>query len=204
MDPTVNTRLTAYWNWIRTTTGLSLQYYDVVVDRVGGFIRASDASPTTGSVDPGYVTPASAGSNKPPKMHVNKTVDSWSVSAPLPAGATVISQAYQFGLNIALYGVFPATYDRVLDLLNYKASQCKAAKDGRSIKCFDATTSVTLALRGSNGEAKLTVKANGRDIRLGEATGLKAYLWLVNGDNYLIYKTNNACKRPARKVGIQC
>ena len=205
VDPYVINRATAFWNWIRTITGLSLKYHDVVLNTAGGFIRATDASPTTGYIDPGYITPSNAGSDKPPKMQVNKTVDSWSVSAPLPDGATIVSQAYLYGLNIALYGVNPTTYDHVFDLVNYKPSQCKAAKDGRSIKCFDATCSVTVALRGGSSEAKLTVKASGRDILLRTSTtGLKAFLWLTNGDNWLVYN-EKACQLSGdRKIGLKC
>jgi hypothetical protein len=195
----VSTRPAAYWDWIRATTGLSLEYYDVILSK-GGFIRATDASPTTGYLDPGYVTPASA--SKPPKTHFNKSVDSWSVSAALPAGATVISQANAQGLDIALYGIFPATYDRVLDSLHYTAEQCKTAKNGRSIKCFDATSSVTVDLRGA--EAKLTVKAQKRDILMEGATALKAYLWLKNGDNYLIYSEDDCKASAGQKIGLKC
>ena len=35
------------------------------------------------------------------------------------AGATLVAQAMTSGPNVALYGVFPATYDCVLDLINY-------------------------------------------------------------------------------------
>ncbi len=199
MNPTVSTSSLAYLDWIRDTTGLSLMYYDVVLNAAArGSIRATDSSPSTGYLDPGYVTPASVSGG-------NKTADTWSVSAPLPAGAAVIASAREFGLNIALFGVFTATYDRVLDLLNYSAAQCKLAKRGRSIKCADATTSVTVALRsGGSGEAKLTVKAHGRDILLADATALKAYLWLENGDNYLIYRST-ACKHAGgKKGGLSC
>ena len=123
-------------------------------------------------------------------------MDSWSVSAALPAGATVISQAHAEGLDIALYGTFPATYDRVLDSLHYTAEQCKTAKNGRSIKCFDATSSVTVDLRGAS--AKVTVKAQKR------ATALKAYLWLKNGDNYLIYSEDDCKASAGQKVGLKC
>jgi len=136
------------------------------------------------------------------KTKVAAVKDSWSVSAMMPAGATLVAQAMTSGLNVALYGVFPATYDRVLDLINYQASQCKAAKNGQSVKCFDATSSVTVKLvRG--GHAKVTIKAK-NDILLADAAGLKAYLWLENGDNYLVY--NNKCNVAggARKVSIKC
>ena len=155
--------------------------------------------------DPGYATPASTSkgdASKPPKMHFNKSVDSWSVSAALPAGATVISQANAQGLDIALYGIFPATYDRVLDSLHYTAEQCKTTKNGRSIKCFDATSSVTVDLRGTS--AKLTVKAQNRDILMEGATALKAYLWLKNGDNYLIYSENDCKASAGQKLGLKC
>lgn len=194
----MSTRPAAYWDWIRATTGLSLKYYDATLKN-GDFIRATDASPTTGYLDPGYVTPASA--SKPPKMHFNKSVDSWSVSAALPAGATVISQANAFGLDIALYGIFLATYDRVLDSLHYTAEQCKTAKNSCSIKC-DAASSVTVDLRGTS--AKLTVKIQKRDILMEGATALKAYLWLKNGDNYLIYNDNDYKASAGRKVGLKC
>lgn len=196
-----------FWDWIRDTTGLSLQYHDVVINTVGGFIRATDTFPTTGRVDPSSdVTRTSAvgGHNEPPKMTPNKAMDSWSVSAPLPAGATVISQASAYGLDVALYGVFPATYDRIVDSLHYTAAQCMACIDGRAIKCADATSSVTLSMRGSSTEAKLSVTAKRRDILLLAATGLKAYLWLTNGDNYLVYN-NHKCKRSrGRKIGLRC
>lgn len=200
------TRILAYWDWIRATTGLSLRYYDVMLNGGNGFLRATDASPSTGYTDPGYVTPASAGSHnsKPPKMHLNKSVDSWSASATLPAGATLLSQARTFGLDIALYGVFPATYDRVLDSLHYTGAQCKPAKSGRSIKCADATSSVAINMRGSSGTAKISVKANGRDIFLNGAAGLKAYLWLNNGDNYLMYNDRQCKQARSGKLGLDC
>ena len=204
VTPGVSNRPAAYWDWIRAATGLSLKYYDVTLAN-GDFIRATDASPTTGYLDPGYVTPASASNghaSKPPKTHFNKSVDSWSVSAALPAGATVISQAHAEGLDIALYGIFPATYDRVLDSLHYTAEQCKTAKNGRSIKCFDTTSSVTVDLRGAS--AKLTVKAQKRDILMEGATALKAYLWLNNGDNYLIYSEDDCKASAGQKVGLKC
>lgn len=149
VTPGVSNRPAAYWDWIRAATGLSLEYYDVTLSN-GGFIRATDASPTTGYLDPGYVTPASASkgdASKPPKMHFNKGVDSWSVSAALPAGATVISQANAEGLDIALYGIFPSTYDRVLDSLHYTAEQCKTAKSGRSINDCKASAGQKLGLK---------------------------------------------------------
>lgn len=201
------TRVSAFWDWIRATSSLSLRYYDVAVtgSGAGGFIRATDASLNTGSSDPGYFTPASAG-NKPPKMHFNKSVDSWAVSAKLPAGASLLSQVNAHGLDIALYGIFPATYDRVLDSLHYMPDECKPATNGRSIKCSGGTSSVVLSMRGSSAEAKLSVKANGRDIQLGGAMALKAYLWLNNGDSYLVYN-QGSCKRSragSAKAEIDC
>lgn len=179
---------------VREETGLSLEYYDVVGKDVT--LRATDNSPSTGYLDPGYVVPASAD-----KPHANTGKDSWSVTATVPAGPTILSQAREFGLNLALYGVFPATYDRVLDLLNYRPEQCKAS--GRSsVKCADATSSVTVKVRGSS--AKITVKAQRRDILIADATELKAYLWLENGDNILLY--NDKCQRSegVSKAGIKC
>jgi hypothetical protein len=200
----VYTRVSAFWDWIRETTGLSFRYYDVAVNG-NGFIRATDASPTTGSIDPGYVTPASAsGPHKAPKMHFNQSVDSWAVKATLPAAATLLSQVVSHGFDIALYGVFPATYDRVLDSLHYTPEECKPAKNGRSIKCFDGTSSVTLSMRRASADARIIVKANGRDILLAEAQGVQAYLWLKNGDNYLMYSRKCKHSRPGAKKTIDC
>lgn len=82
--------------------------------------------------------------------------------------------------------------------LHYTPEECKPAKNGRSIKCFDGTSTVTFSLRGSSGEAKISVKAVGRDIKLGGATHLKGYLWLKNGDNYLMYSPS--CKHSRGKM----
>jgi secreted trypsin-like serine protease len=40
----VYTRVSAYWAWIRQTSGLSLNYYDVAVNG-NGYIRATDNTP---------------------------------------------------------------------------------------------------------------------------------------------------------------
>jgi hypothetical protein len=191
--PTVDTRITAFWDWIRANTSLSLKYYDVT----DSSLRATDASPTTGYSDPGYVVPFAANKTK-----VAAIKDSWSVAATVPAGSTLLAQTRAFGLNVALFGVFPATYDRMLDLINYQASQCKAAKNGQSIKCIDATSSVTVKLvRG--GHAKVSIKAK-NDILLKDAAGLKALIWLENGDNYLIYNDKCSASGGANKIGVKC
>lgn len=203
--PFVSSHVQKFWDWVRNTTGLSLQYHDVVVNIVGGFMRATDASLSTGYVDPGFVSPTPAAANSHndlPKMLPMDTADSWSVSAPLPAGAIVISEASINGLDIALYGIFPSTYDRIVDSLHYTAAQCMASKAGRTIKCADATSSVTVSLRDSY--ATLVVKARRRDISLSGATGLKTYLWLDNGDNYLIYNSDSCKRVQGRKIRLRC
>ena len=131
-------------------------------------------------------------------MQFNKSVDSWAVSSSLPAGSTLLSQVHAHGFDIALFGTFPTTYDRVVDSLHYTPEECKPAKNGRSIKCFDGTSTVTFSLRGSSGEAKISVKAVGRDIKIGGATHIKAFLWLKNGDNYLMYSPR--CKNSRGKM----
>lgn len=141
--PTVDIRVSTFYDWVRNATGLSLQYYDVVLNGSNGSIRATDASPATGNPTGDYVTPASVGSHtKLPKMLFNTSVDSWAVGATEPAGATLLSQAAAFGLNTALYGIYPGTYDRVLDTLIFTAADCIPAKTGRSIKCIGGANSV--------------------------------------------------------------
>jgi hypothetical protein len=68
-------------------------------------------------------------------VQFNKSVDSWAVSSSLPAGSTLLSQVHAHGFDIALFGTFPTTYDRVVDSLHYTPEECKPAKNGRSIKC---------------------------------------------------------------------